>query len=151
MINTLTLKKPSSLSRLLLQSSLLVSHITLIQTWFLPQFGLVRCGSPHGWIASRLTLMLNSTWARGIETRVLFAEILKGMWYRGVISGFTSRLFARNVLTVEALALRDAISQVVNLCISCVIFESDCMDLIEMCRGNIVRREIEHCEGYSES
>lgn len=61
-----------------------------------------------------------------------------------VISGFTSKLFAPSTLVTEALALREVVSSVANLDLFPVIFESNCLVLVEMCIGDGVRREIEH-------
>lgn len=61
-----------------------------------------------------------------------------------LVSGFTSKIFASYALDVEAPALCDALSLVVNLNLLCFLFEPGFMDLVEVCRGNSVRREIEH-------
>lgn len=60
-----------------------------------------------------------------------------------LVSGFTSKIFAHSGLVTEALALHDTISLVVNLGLPCVIFESNCLDLVEMCRRNMIRKEID--------
>lgn len=50
-----------------------------------------------------------------------------------VVTGITSKIFVYFPLVAEALALRDAVSLTVNMDASDLIFESDCMDLVETC------------------
>lgn len=59
-----------------------------------------------------------------------------------LILGFTSKIFDPSALVIETLALREAISLVVNLNLSYVIFESDCMDLVEMCEETWLEERI---------
>lgn len=46
-------------------------------------------------------------------------------------------------MVAEALALREAVVFATNLKFEHVLFESDSLVLVEACRGNIVRKEIE--------
>lgn len=59
-----------------------------------------------------------------------------------LIIGTTSRITTFFALVAEAFALREAISLALNLSCSRILLESDCLTLIEACRGNIVRNEI---------
>lgn len=61
-----------------------------------------------------------------------------------LVTSCTSSLFAKNALVAEALAMREALSLTTNIQATSILLESDCMELIEMCRGNLIRREIEH-------
>lgn len=54
----------------------------------------------------------------------------------------TTKLVAPSPLVAEALALREAISMAVNLNIPSVIFESDNLCLIEVCRGKARKEQI---------
>lgn len=59
-----------------------------------------------------------------------------------MVSGVTSHFRAINPLTKEALALREAISLASNLGLHRVVFESDSLDLIKACRGDIDKYQI---------
>lgn len=55
----------------------------------------------------------------------------------------SSLIFVSSPLVVEVLALREAVSFAANLKFQHVLFESNSLDLIEACRGNLIRKEIE--------
>lgn len=59
-----------------------------------------------------------------------------------LISSVTSKFFAPP-LVAGAFFLREVISLTGNLNLPCVLFESDCLDLVQMCKRNAIRREIE--------
>lgn len=59
-----------------------------------------------------------------------------------VVSGLTKKHRTSSALTAEALALRDAMTLASNLFIDKVVFESDCLELVQTCRGEINRGEI---------
>lgn len=56
----------------------------------------------------------------------------------------SSQIFTASPLVAEALALREAVSLAVNLNFKQILFESDCLELVEACRGNAIRKAIEH-------
>lgn len=58
-------------------------------------------------------------------------------------TGTTSKIFSYSSLVAEATALREAVSLAVSLEARDVLFETYCLDLIETCRGNIIRKELE--------
>lgn len=60
-----------------------------------------------------------------------------------MVSGSTSALFAIDVLTADALAMREALTLASCLNLSSVLMEYDNMILMETCRGKLVRRGIE--------
>lgn len=60
-----------------------------------------------------------------------------------VILGSTSNIFEYSAIVAEAIALRKAVALVVSLNSSDVLFESDCMDLIEACRKNKKKKELD--------
>lgn len=51
-----------------------------------------------------------------------------------LVCGFTKKFPATNPLIAEALALREAVAIAVNLGMSKVLFESDCLELVSACR-----------------
>lgn len=59
-----------------------------------------------------------------------------------LITGSSTKSFANNAIVTEAIALREAITLAFGHHLSSIILESDCLVVIETCRGNIVRREI---------
>lgn len=61
-----------------------------------------------------------------------------------LISGTSIKFFAKNAPTAEALALRDAITLAYGLNLSSIIVDFDCLIAIEMYRGRMIRREIDH-------
>lgn len=73
-----------------------------------------------------------------------FAGIIARDSVGNIVSGLTSKHRALNSLTAKALALRDAVSLAVNMRIDRVVFESDCLDLIKACRGDIDKGQINH-------
>lgn len=66
------------------------------------------------------------------------ARNLKG-W---VVAGCTKHHRAVSSLMMEALAMRDAVFLAASLQVAQVQFESDCLDLVKACRGDIVKGEI---------
>lgn len=52
------------------------------------------------------------------------------------------KIFASSPLAAKALGLREAVVLAMNLGLPSVIFESDSLDLIEICRGNKNKEEI---------
>lgn len=60
-----------------------------------------------------------------------------------LVTGSSSKFFAKNALVAEAIAVREAITLASGLQIASILLESDCLVVIEMCRGNMIRREID--------
>lgn len=54
-----------------------------------------------------------------------------------LVTGTSSKFFAKNTLVAEAIAVREAITLASGLQIASILLESDCMAVIEMCRGNV--------------
>lgn len=77
-------------------------------------------------------------------TGVCFAGAIARNSEGDVVSGNTSFNRATSCFVAEALALRDAASLANNLGITNVVFESDCLDLIKACRGEIVKNQIQN-------
>lgn len=87
-----------------------------------------------------------------INTDATFSN-LTGFCFTGIIardhkgslvSGVTSCCRTINSLTAEAIALRDVVSLARNLGMERVIFESDCLDLIKACRGDLEKHQIQN-------
>lgn len=60
---------------------------------------------------------------------------------RKLITSITSKIYTYSALVAEALALRAAASLAINIAAPSVLFESDCVVLMEACRGNIIRTD----------
>lgn len=52
--------------------------------------------------------------------------------------------FANSPLVAEAIALREAIVFAASLNIQKILLESDCLILVNACRGEMIRKEIDH-------
>lgn len=59
-----------------------------------------------------------------------------------ILFGISKSFVANSPILAEAIALREAIAVALNFGISDVIFENDCLDLIQACRGNFQIGEI---------
>lgn len=59
-----------------------------------------------------------------------------------MVAGSSSNLYVISSLAVEAIAMREAIFLAVNLGLPSVFFESDCLVLVEVCKGERLRNEI---------
>lgn len=83
---------------------------------------------------------LNSDAQFDVSTGIGFCGVVCRDDKGKLITGLTSRIYANSTLVAEALVHREA----AHLNLSNVVVESDCQDLIEVCRGNRMRREIHH-------
>lgn len=63
--------------------------------------------------------------------------------FEKVKTGTTSKIFLYSASAAEAIALREVDYLLDSLEANDVLFESDCMNLIETCRGNKSRRELQ--------
>lgn len=61
-----------------------------------------------------------------------------------VLTGTTWNIFALSATVDEALAVRLAVKMASNLAIQDVVFESNCLPVIEACTGNLGRLDLEH-------
>lgn len=73
-----------------------------------------------------------------------FAGIIARNHDGSVATGVTSKNRANSVLMAESLALRDAVSLARNLDLERVVFESDSLDLIKACRGELKKHQIQN-------
>lgn len=59
-----------------------------------------------------------------------------------LLGGSYRKHAASSSLSSEALALREAVALAKNLNLEKVVFESDCLELVKACRGEIIKDEI---------
>lgn len=76
------------------------------------------------------------------HTSSAFSGVIIRNFEGSVVSGLSRKHKTCYALTAEALALRDAMNLASNLLIDKVVFESDCLELVQSCRGEIQRGEI---------
>lgn len=87
-------------------------------------------------------LKINSDAAFDKQTKISCSGIAIRDDLGNLLTGSFRKHAASTCLSAEALALRDAVILAKNLNLDRVIFESDCMDLVKMCRGEIIKGEI---------
>lgn len=64
--------------------------------------------------------------------------------YKGEsVAGCTSRIFASSMLVAEAIAMREAFVLAASLGIHSILVESDCKVLVDACRKETIRRDID--------
>lgn len=88
------------------------------------------------------TVKVNTDAALNKDTGKGFAGIICRDHRGNVVTSLATHLFSPNALVAEALALREAIHLCHLLKLPKSTLESDNLDFIETCRGNMVIREI---------
>lgn len=76
------------------------------------------------------------------QTRCAFSGIIIRNYLGEVLSGLTRKHHTNSALLAEALALRGSMNLASNLQLDKVVFESDCLELVQACRGVYNRGEI---------
>lgn len=84
------------------------------------------------------------------HTSSAFSGVIIRIFEGSVVSGLSRKHKTCSALIAEALALRDAMNLASNLLIDKVVFESDCLELVQSYRGRFREAKlVELCKMYN--